>query len=51
MKKQMVLELDVNVTDTSTEKNLEFFLNSEKSRAIENQIRNIIIGNIEVNNN
>ena len=27
-----------------------FFLNLEKSRAVQNQIRNTIIGNIEVNN-
>ena len=32
------------------EKTLKFFLNLEKSRAVQNQIQNILIGNIEVNN-
>ena len=32
------------------EKSSKFFLNLEKSRAVQNQIRNILIGNIEVNN-
>ena len=32
------------------EKSSKFFLNLEKSRAFQNQIRNILIGNIEVNN-
>ena len=31
------------------EKSSKFFLNLEKSRAVQNQIRNILIGNIEVN--
>ena len=36
---------------TSTEKNLQiFFLNLEKSHSVQNQIRNILKGNIEVNN-
>ena len=43
----MVLELEVNVIGTSTEKNL---LNLEKSRAVQNQIRNVLIYNIEINN-
>ena len=46
-KKQMVLELEVNLIGTSTEKNL---LNLEKSRAVQNQIRNVLIDNIEINN-
>ena len=33
-----------------TEQSSKFFLNLEKSRAVQNQIRNILIGNIEVNN-
>ena len=50
-KKQSVLELKVNVIGASKEKNLQiFFLNLETSRAVQNQIRNISIGNIEVNN-
>ena len=32
------------------EKSSKFFLSLEKSRAVQNQIRNILIGNIEVNN-
>ena len=32
------------------EKTLKFFINLEKSRAVQNQIQNILIGNIEVNN-
>ena len=32
------------------EKSSKFFLSLEKSRAVQNQIRNIFIGNIEVNN-
>ena len=49
-KKQMVLELEVNAIGTSIEKNLQkFFLNLEKSLAVQNQIRNILIGNKEVN--
>ena len=50
-KKQMVPELEVNVIDTSTEKNLQsFFLNLAKSSAVQDQIINILIGNIEANN-
>ena len=46
----MVLELEVNAIGTSMEKNLQkFFLNLEKSLAVQNQIRNILIGNKEVN--
>ena len=40
----MVLELDVNVIGTSTEKNLQ---NLEKSRAVQNQIRNNSVANTE----
>ena len=43
-KKQMVLELEVNVIGTSTEKNL---LNLEKSRAVQNQSRNNSVANTE----
>ena len=32
------------------EKSSKFFLNLEKSRAVQNQIRNVLIDNIEVNN-
>ena len=32
------------------EKSSNFFLNLEKSRAVQNQIRNVLIDNIEVNN-
>ena len=32
------------------EKSLKYFLNLEKSRAVQNQIRNILIGNMEGNN-
>ena len=45
----MVLELEVNAIDTNTEKNLQNFLNLEKSRAVQNQIRNILIDKIEAN--
>ena len=42
----MVLELEVNVIGTSGGKNLQKnFLNLEKSRALQNQIRNILIDN------
>ena len=32
------------------EKSSKFFLNLEKSRAVQNQIRNVLIDNIEINN-
>ena len=32
------------------EKSSNFFLNLEKSRAVQNQIRNVLIDNIEINN-
>ena len=32
------------------EKSSKFFLNLKKSRAVQNQSRNILIGNLEVNN-
>ena len=43
----MVLKLEVNVTGEKLEKNLQFFfLNLEESRAVQNQIRNILMGTI-----
>ena len=47
-KKQMALGLEVNVIGISTKK--IFFLNIEKSCVVQNQIRKILIGNIEPNN-
>ena len=41
----MKLELEVNVIATSTEN-----LQKKKSCAVQNQIRNILAGNVEVNN-
>ena len=50
-KKKILLELEVNVIGTSMEKkSLKFFLNLEKSRAVQNQIRNNLKNNIEINN-
>ena len=47
----MVLKLEVNVIGEKLEKNLQFFfLNLEESRAVQNQIRNILMDTIEVNN-
>ena len=48
-KKQMVLELEINVIGTSREKSSKFFLNLGKSCAVQNQIWNILICNIKVN--
>ena len=46
----MVLELEVNVIGTNTEKNLQIFSKFRKFRAVKNQIRNNLIDNIEINN-
>ena len=48
-KKQMVLKFKVNVTGASTEKTLNFFLNLEKFCGVQNQIRNILTDNTEIN--
>ena len=45
----MVLELEISLVQAQI-KILIFFLNLEKSCAIQNQIRNILIDNIEINN-
>ena len=49
-KKQMVLELEVNVIGTSTEKNLQIFVKFKNISCSLRSIRNILIGNIDVNN-
>ena len=46
----MVLELEVSYWYEQVEKSSIFFLNLEKARAVQNQIRNILPGNVEVNN-
>ena len=48
-KKQAVLKFKVNVTGASTEKTLNFFLNLEKFCGVQNQIRNVITDNAEIN--